>query len=255
MTLEINGEAPAYDEQPAHESYIEPTSTWVSQRSNHPFSLLSGEYYSAHEDSLAETEVPQNDSYAEHDEAATQEYQDEDEAGYQEETSADQENEQRESSDHTKDSLALAVQGHDEVEEQQETYDEVDESASADRADDAHEEYDTEVAAEEVTERLDADEVHRYADAEDGGDYTDYAQDVADDDERYGEDLPAEEGGGASTEEAAASTEVQYLDAVESPEADAEGETDDTVEPASALDAEAPVEETEGKSFLVMTPM
>ncbi|KAF7796892.1 hypothetical protein EIP86_008077 [Pleurotus ostreatoroseus] len=236
LTLEINGEASAYDEQPAHESYIEPTS----------------EYYSAHEDSLAETEVPQNDSYAEHDEAPTQEYQDD--AAYQEETLADQENEQQESSDNSKDVSAPAVQGDNELEEQPETYAEADENAGTDRADDAHEEYGTEVTAEEAAEGLDADEVHRYADAEDGGDYTDYAQNVADDEERYGEDLPAEEGGDASTEahyaEAAdASTEAQYLDAVEVSEADAEGETDEAVEPTSALDAEAPVEETEGKSF------
>ncbi|PSS35518.1 hypothetical protein PHLCEN_2v1543 [Hermanssonia centrifuga] len=52
-------------------------------------------------------------------------------------------------------------------------------------------------AAEEAVEGLDADEVHRYADAEDGGDYTDYAQNVADD-EPSGDGLLEEIGGTAA---------------------------------------------------------
>lgn len=58
-------------------------------------------------------------------------------------------------------------------------------------------EYGTELTAEEAVEGLDADDIHRSADAEDGGDYTDYAENVEDDDEQYGEALPEELGGNA----------------------------------------------------------
>lgn len=58
-------------------------------------------------------------------------------------------------------------------------------------------EYGTARTAEEAVEGLDADEVHRYADAEDGGDYTDYAQNVADD-EPSGDGLLEEIGGTAA---------------------------------------------------------
>ncbi|KAI0340516.1 hypothetical protein BDW22DRAFT_1359907 [Trametopsis cervina] len=44
-------------------------------------------------------------------------------------------------------------------------------------------EYGTELTEEEAAEGLDADEVHHSADAEEGGDYTEYAEDVPDDDD------------------------------------------------------------------------
>lgn len=71
---------------------------------------------------------------------------------------------------------------------------------SVDRPADQHEEYGTALTEEEAAEGLDADEVHPAADAEEGGDYTDYAGTVDDDDERYGEELPEELGGGVEAE-------------------------------------------------------
>jgi len=66
-----------------------------------------------------------------------------------------------------------------------------------DHNDDLESSEDAEGDEEGSVDNLDADEVHRYADADEGGDYVEHAQDVEDDEQRFGEDLPDEFGGNA----------------------------------------------------------
>ena len=91
---------------------------------------------------------------------------------------------------------------------------------TVDQPEGSHVEYGTEVPADEPSEVLDADTVHEAADAEDGGDYTEYAENLADDDGQYD---------GETTEEydEDAEANVFYVDAEGVPDDETEEYTED----------------------------